>query len=598
MKPSGDGNKFSRVDLTTKNVPPPVKRGGKPKILSKPGVSWSNTNLEITPAVDSQRISPFSTPPGSDDNPDSDSANGQRSVQSYPEAPIVGSCEALPVRHHGREMKSTAKGDSDQKSSGLNVQLGRVFPPPFTPNDSRPGLPPRQEAAIKAPYAPPIRPISMLNRTWTEQASRGKRVATPTKPRISLPHSILPTDPEVSKSGHMPPPKRAQTSTTIVDSINEPRTGSRRQYLGLESAVSTGDDDRPDTGSKLSSSITHPSYPDTSYSNRRPPYIQDGVRAIELRYETKLFEISSRYICTTGYLTRAWDLASGDMVLNVGHDEKEMRATALAFKPGACPEDEGLRIWLGTNYGDLQELDVPCQTVLYTKSAAHSRREIIKIFRHQNSMWTLDDDGTLLIWAPDRTGLPNLQSSPLVRKINKGHSFSLIIQDNLWLAAGKEIRIFRPNSNDEAAFSVSKQPLCQPGVGEVTSGAVVSDQLHCVYFAHTDGKVTAYSTADFTCLGVFNVSVYKINTLVGAGSYLWAGYNSGMIAVYDTRTQPWTAKKEWQAHSHPVTNILVDRSSVWKSGILRVASIGLDNLVRLWDGMLKVDWLGMLTKRI
>lgn len=331
-------------------------------------------------------------------------------------------------------------------------------------------------------------------------------------------------------------------------------------------------------------------YPDASVSNRKPPRIKQGIHEFDTGYDTRLFDICRDSLCTSGYLTRAWDLASGNSMMNLSHGE-QTKVTAIAFKPGASADKEGQRLWAGTNYGDLIELDVASQHVVTSKASAHSRREIVRIHRHQNTMWTLDDGGNLNVWFPDEDGLPNMHRDPLIHRVPKGHTFSIVIQHRLWLAIGKDIRVFQPASSADTDFQLTVHPLTQPNVGEITSGAVISNQHDRVYFGHTDGKVTIYSTKDFSFLGVVNVSVYKINALAGAGDFLWAGYNTGMIYVYDTTTQPWRTKKDWQAHSHPVSSIMVDRSSVWRSGYLQVASIGTDNAIRLWDGILEDDWL-------
>ena len=314
---------------------------------------------------------------------------------------------------------------------------------------------------------------------------------------------------------------------------------------------------------------------------------------IQPNYDTKLFEISNRYLCTSGYLTKVWDLMSGEMIMGLSLGEKEIRVTALAFKPGSKTKNESVQVWLGTNYGDLYEVDITTQAILHTRLAAHNRREIIKVFRYQNNMWTLDDDGRLHIWQGSEDGMPSLEESPLVRRLPKGHSCSILIQGTLWLAIGTGIRIYRPNSDDDTKFVVRDEPLSQPGVGEITSGTIIPGKSGIVYFGHADGKVTSYSTRDFSCLGTFNVSGYKINCLAGAGSYIWAGYSNGMICVYDTSTTPWKTKKDWQAHDRPVTNILVDLCSIWEPAQIQVASISTDNTVRLWDGMLEQDWLGI-----
>lgn len=589
----GDTN-INHPRLAANSGPPPVRRAEKPKIPTKPTASKSSKNLETDPIVSSTRVSPFSTPSSSDDNLDTEAARS-RSPLNMAKSKKESQLQQASAHRNPSEQKSGDNGDFHQ--SLLNSEAPLKVKPHLSslPNDlptSRPGLPPRRDPDKKPAQSPRPRPVSILNRNRPEQDGRQDSFGLLTKPRIPSGHSHISADGKYSRPGFIPPTRRPEPSITAGNRRNEADDWPMGQDVsqGLSQVLDvnfTLDPEAPN-----SNTSPHP-YPDTSNLNRRPPYLQKGVQKIDVNYDTKLFDVSSRYVCTTGLVTRAWDF-SGSMVLNLGHDERDTRVTALAFKPGAAPDDEGLRIWLGTNYGDIQEVDIPSQTVCYIKSAAHNRREILKIYRYQNSMWTLDDDGRLYIWPAGEDGLPSLQLAPTARRVSRGHSFSLIIQDTLWIATGKEIRVFRPLSKDDAGFYVTKQPLSQHGVGEITTGAVVTGRFHCVYFGHTDGKVTSYSTDDFNCLGVFNVSVYKINSLIGACSFLWAGFNSGTICVYDTSTQPWTTKKEWQAHpDHPVSNILVERSSLWKSGSLRVASIGMDNTVRFWDGMLEQDWLGL-----
>lgn len=579
-------------------MPPPVNRAEKPKFSTQHVRSGSNVNCESHITLGGKRVSPLSTPRSSVDNIEFDSTKSRQGPMGIMRPEKGSHFQPAAINDYVQPRKG---GDIDEESSTPDTYIHSNFQPSSLTRDVsqfRPGLPPRQEVDKTRQQFSMSRPIPMPNKTWTEQIDRLENPAVQIKPRIPAANSNVSTNVKYATSELMPPPKRSQT--LITPKYTVPETNYRTQAQGPPqvSPVYSPLKNRLPDPETLNISNNHLPYPDTSKLNRRPPYFQQGIQTIETHYDTRLFDMSGRYICTTGYLTRAWDLFSGDLVLNLGHDEKETQVTALAFKPGASFEEEGVRIWLGTNYGDIQEVDIPSQTVLHTKSAAHGRREIVKILRYQNSMWTLDDDGILYIWSAGETGLPSLEQIPTSRKVPKGHSCSLIIQDTLWIAAGKEIRVFRPNSEDDATFTVTRQALSQPGVGEITSGTMIAEQPHCVYFGHADGKVTTYSTTGFACLGVFNVSLYRINSLAGAGSYLWAGFNSGVISVYDTNAQPWSTKKEWQAHDHPVANIVVDCSSIWKFGDLQVASIGIDNTVRLWDGMLEQDWLGMKTCKL
>lgn len=485
----------------------------------------------------------------------------------------------------------STRSERPNAEAGRQDSTPRSSPVVVDKQNFRPELPPRQVVEKPPGQLPQISSRPSYDRSWTDHRDGPK--GSPSKQRVpSAPQpswsNLAPSQSEpatplrghhnsnrsvhhIDKTKIMPP---MQNNSTSVDNF---------ETLNIDSAP------RSEKGFTPSPS----EYPDTTSSNRRPPFIRQGAQMIQTNYDTKLFEISNRYLCTSGYLTKAWDLTNGEMIMSLSLGEKEIRVTALAFKPGPVMDHEGVRVWLGTNFGDLYEVDILTQAILYTKSAVHSRREIIKVFRYQSNMWTLGEDGRLNVWQGNEGEMPSLESNPRVRRIPKGHSFSILIQDTLWLASGTGIRIFRPNSDDDAKFIVREEPLGQPGVGEITSGAIVPGKLGVVYFGHADGKVTSYSTKDFACLGVFNVSTYKINCLAGAGSYIWAGYSNGMIHVYDMNTSPWKTKKDWQAHDRPVTSILVDLGSIWQPAQLQVASIGTDNTVRLWDGILEQDWLGI-----
>jgi hypothetical protein len=284
-------------------------------------------------------------------------------------------------------------------------------------------------------------------------------------------------------------------------------------------------------------------------------------------------------------------LVTGDQLLNLNHGET-VKIMSISFKAFSTPEEEGQRLWLGNNVGDLVEVDIASQSVVATKSAAHSRHEVIKIYRHKDEMWTLDDVGTLHIWVPNRATTQSFDSLAQTFRVPKGHTFSLVAGNELWYATGKDLRVFDPTASEGAPFQLLQRPLCQSSAGEIVSGATINSQPDRVYFGHTDGKVTIYSRDRFTCLDIINVSLYKINSLVGVGQYLWAGFNTGLICVYDTTQTPWVMKKDWRAHENPVIGILADRNSSRKLDRLQVISLGADNLLKQWDGLLREDWLG------
>jgi len=601
---SNVGIKASQAGIGKISLPPPVNRANKPGLASRCSTPASQTggkDLEPVKNDVEDRISPFSTPPSGDSSPEVESRSVMRTggVRFSKTAPPVqnGGYFPPPPTHPAVEARREARNGAPSPQARMPEarESGSASKPsnPAGRAGQLPGQLPRRDSDMRS--------ADNAKRSETISVPQVRR-PIPSRPRVDDQISRISTD-------FLPPPKR----NAILRDQHAPSTKTGRTSRPTAvppSRTSSGLSETTDDGSGARgmdvknldvfgleaeiASFSSAAYPDGSQSNRRGPWMRSGTPVIDTTYDTRLFDVCSRYICATGYLTKAWDIRTGKMIMDLGHGERDIKITAIAFKPGANSEEEGARVWLGSNYGDIQEVDLSSQSIIQMKPQAHDRREIVKIYRHQNSMWSLDEGGKLLVWLPDDQGLPNLQNAPLPYKVSKGHSFSIVIGDKLWLATGKEIRIYKPGAPGDDGFFVILQPLSQANAGEITSGAVISNQLQRVYFGHTDGKVSIYSTTDYKCLAVVNVSVYKINTLAGAGLYLWAGFNTGMIYVYDTRKQPWQVKKDWIAHTGPVLNILTDRSSVWKLAYLQVASIGVDNSIKIWDGMLEDDWLGTL----
>lgn len=580
----------NQSETAAKAMPPPVNRADKPKIPIKPPEFSTRTNLEPISASVDERVSPFSTPPSSDEGESSRSAfpieNKRKFVRQLEvQAPMMrqASSVSTPKPLYGEvedvRVLSQPKRHIDARASGFAQQQV----PHVRLGDDPPGLPPRR-----------VQGRGIIDETSSDLTPMNKNFQIQALQRTGVMHQRGTSSNSNSNTNFQIPPKRVPVikppEVVISESDHNLKTASKSLDAGSGEETALDADGSSNRASE---------YPDTSNMNRLPPYCSLAVPEIEMIYDARLLDICGQYVCTAGHVTRVWDIVSGDSVLNFGYGEKEIKVTALAFKPGATASEEGTRMWLGTNHGELQEVDIASESIVYAKSGAHGRREIAKIYRHQNSMWTLDDGGMLCVWLGDDSGLPNLQGSPLSHRLPRGHTFSLITQDTLWFATGKDIRVFRPLATEGSAFALLQSPLGQPGIGSVSAGGVIAGQTDRVYFGHADGKVSIYSTKDFSCLGVVSVSVYKISCLAGAGFYLWAGYNTGMIYAYDTRTHPWTTKKEWLAHHNsPVINIVVDHSSLWKTSVLRVTSIGSDNAVRFWDGTLENDWLGTKYRNI
>ena len=655
------------------SIPPPVNRAEKPKISPKPKPPQEHETRRLTPEpieMPENRVSPFSTPPGSEgspsperhifvahrppppdvvrtslENPGSGVRSETFSTQSRQSqrdpcllgfsgptgsieprdprslgfstdlpASTIRNYETGPARANTVAERSSRRlsGNRDpcdaaflsQKPAQRHVsEQVRTLPPRTVPRIPAPGSrplvrDPRQYGLSKANYAgsqpegqarraPPAPPTKeseaqLNNRGPVPLSQRSDRSTNPAT------RTRNPSVPSAAMHSEFPPPPRRTTSeesTTQVRTMSKQNTTTMYASKHVSRAFVEDSDEAEEHDQDLPANRSE--YPDSSQANRRPPHFNHGAQELPTKFDSRVFDMCGQYICTTGYVTRAWDLSRGEQIFSLSHGET-VKMISVAFKPAQDLKDEGSRLWIGSNIGELHEVDVATQAIVAT-SAVHNRREVIRILRQGKDLWTLDDEGKLFVWRAEEFRMPSLKYSHHAHRLPKGHTFSMTVRGLLWYATGKEIRILRPG--DEASFSVLQKPLSQPGTGDITSGAYTSRQGGCIYLGHADGKVSIYTAKDYACIGVVKASDYKINAISFVGENLWMAYKTGKIYVYDTSCNPWKVKKDWRAHDGPTASMLLDPSSIWTMNRLQVASLGHDNCIRFWDGMLEEDWL-------
>ncbi|KAM5458562.1 hypothetical protein MaudCBS49596_000478 [Microsporum audouinii] len=624
------------------SVPPPVNRAEKPKIpLRKPGISTGHnatTSNTLTPSFSVQhtsmedRISPFSTPPSSPEK-----ISGTSKLNGTPEPISLSDFHAPsrlqqtqpgarpqpgPITREGPPVSRSTKQSNLISNTAPNAISPRpppitraktVIVPPNTQTSSRQGdsdQEVRPNAPVRRPSPAPPRRLETSRvglSPHRDELPSPQRVVSAIDSQTPNVYKLPPRSLSIKQpkpAPPPPPPPRRETSNLTTKTTQHtgrpppPPSNPPVRQRPPPTAL-TNDQDAITSLEQLTRSVhrTKPVvvtdtdiHPDATHTNRRPPSFRSGVSDVYTKYDTRVFDVCGQYVCTTGFFTRVWDLVTGEMIMSLNHGET-VKGSAIAFKPGRSVDEEGAIIWIGTTAGELQEVDIRTQSIINTRPA-HSRREIIRIYRYQKELWSLDDEGKLLVWAPDESGSPNLQYSynhPYDR-MAKGHTFSMVVGNTIWYATGKEVRLYQPHAQD-TAFQVLKPPLGKNHSSEVTCGTMSMTNGGMVYLGHADGKVTIYSCKDYSYLGTVTISMYKISSLTAAGDYLWASYKTGMIYVYDTSTNPWIVKKDWNAHSHGVCGMMLDLSSVWTVNKLQVVSLGVDNYIRVWDAMLEEDWL-------
>ncbi|KAI9664263.1 MAG: hypothetical protein M1831_002442 [Alyxoria varia] len=556
--------------------PPPINRAAKPGTVGRDVDLTVKTQSLSVNKDDGNKTSPFSTPPSSnDDSPERNIGSQVWGGRSHYELPQGRSSSPRPNVNVEHTRQRSVQAPAPHPPRTISLEHRKVDP-------VQDDLEPRP----KPPQPPPPR---------ISHAAGGSR------PTSILARSSLDVPRPFRQNGPIEPPARANSHpppTTSPSQTNVPRKlphtpsprssaeATRSSHISSQPAPSLQSD-----GPGTSNPSNTLEFPNSSQASRRPPVFSIGPQWIPTGFDCRLMDVCGELVCTTGTLTKVWNSLTGKLVLSMTHAET-VKITALAFKPARKVEEEGLRLWLGTNHGEIQEIDLESRTVVASNSHAHARREVTRIFRHAAEMWSLDEEGKLFVWPTDSTGSPNLEKDLYNGRIPKGHSASVIVGNQFWVASGRDVRVFRPNTDPtRIPFQVTKQSISPSNLADITTVAIIPNDTDKVYFGHSDGKITTYSRRDFSCLGTASISLYKINCLAGVGDYLWAGFNTGVIMAYDTRVRPWKAKKYWLAHSNPVIKILLDPSSIWKFDRLQVVSLGVDNAICLWDGLAQDDWI-------
>lgn len=575
--------------------PPPASRLEKPPVPNlKPTSAPEPRGHPLTKRGDIvEETSPFSSPPNSpgaenEMPPELPTRPSQKPQSAAPGRPKPSFASFEPPLNHLSIV--TKRLGNDQDVNG--VTRGHISPQ--LTGESRPALPARPQPheltsqhlpmhVVKAPPRPPRSvPQSSLQKPATPSPpppppnTGGRAVSNPTQlqqlPPPSKSHGRSKTADQWS--GRSSPEGRAPQ--TPISSTQKPFP-TPVVYEGVNP--------------KNEPPIQITAFPDSSSTNRRPPIIKKGAHDINPKYDPRIFDVCGQYVCTSGHLTRVWSLVDGEQIVSLAHTEG-VKATAVAFKPAADPDHEGAKLWIGTNVGEIMEVEVATHRILNSRAGVHGRSEVAKIYRHFNELWTVDEGGNLFVWAPGDDGSPSLDGNPAqIYKLPKGETFSMLVGDELWQATGKTIRVFAPTADNHRPFQVLVRAITADGAGDITAGTTIRSQPGKVFFGHADGKISIFSTKDYCCQTIFSISTWKVNALAGVGQYLWTGYNTGKICVYDVGQTPWAVLKEWQAHDNALFKMKVDPASTYQLEQLQVVSLGADSRIKVWDGLLQDDWL-------
>ncbi|GAA5894786.1 hypothetical protein JCM6882_006680 [Rhodosporidiobolus microsporus] len=472
------------------------------------------------------------------------------------------------------------------RSPSNSISNGSAAPPSLA-------LPPRRENSLSpstagsAPALPARKSSAPLPLPPRPTAAPSPSTPAPPVPSASLPY-IPP-----------PPPTR-----------NAPPSGSitpLRPGLGANGEDGSSDEEGED--SVLAKSQE---FPDATFANRRPPILRNR-RMIQSQNQFSAVAVRGQRVVTAHHKLHIWYPSASSTVesLSLGGDQQKFLSLAFRAPSEDSPEDDGRFLWCGTKEGDLYEVDTEHRVVTQVRQNAHAH-PVHWIFRAGRAMVTVDESGKVSFWGSslDNNGRAADLSSGAYKqhRVPEKQNWAATVGDELWTSSGPatkqgssavsmrspQIRVFDPSGARGGNFSFLPRPLVTPEsaghVGAVTAHAIVPHQDHLVYLGHDNGYVSVWDRATYACVLVQRISPYSISAMCGVRRYLWAGYRTGQLYVYDVESEPWTVKKAWKAHKDPVVRLVVDPASLWQDETLQVASASNDT-VCLWDGFLREDWL-------
>ncbi|KAJ6579596.1 DNase I-like protein [Mycena vulgaris] len=464
---------------------------------------------------------------------------------------------------------------------------------------------------------PPPLPLRRPTLASTEELTAGPP-RLPVRPPISI---TLHSDPELSPSTLTSTPSTSERKTFRSSRLPPPPT--RTIALG-EKLPPARRPPSPSSDEESGDEAPSPDLPDSSRSSRRPPhlsfrtgYVGPSEPKITVpAHHGHVIVSGTRIVVSTNHHVKIYDVSLSDVPvfslekreLAHGHGMKELRVTSMEYRPCGDPDDRGCLLWIGTKDGHLVELDVRTGCITAAKPAAHIH-PIVRIFRHGRSMVTLDDAGKTLLFAPgdDGADIQLAFTPPRIARITEKQDFAQMVGGKLWTATRAELHGARMQTIRVFDLFVPGAParavVPLEAVGAITDATMLPSNPGVVYVAHEAGAVSLWTLDEDggwpRCVEVVRVSTSDVLCVEGVNNRLWAGGRSGMISAYDVSVRPWVVTNCWMAHTKlPVNELAVDHYGIEKTGRLCVVSVGRDEQVRLWDGLLASDWVDLeLMKR-
>lgn len=429
----------------------------------------------------------------------------------------------------------------------------------------------------------------------------------------------------------------SSSNTTTINSSNIRRSNT---------TVTTNNNKRAMSRSELL--MTTSIYPDFSQATRNAPHILMDHRPFSTGHKGNIYALAAcKNLIFTGSSNqlKTWDVYSGTVMIQIqidhqgnssssgggGSNNLNMNQTnnsnnndsgggerirSIVTAPSVLPIDEGRYIWVARQDTMLAIVDTRAggssYKVISKRSDVHMS-PVLFLLRYGNSeIWSIDDGGVLNVWDVLAGGTDNTSITTITPKryhVTSHAVAATIYGSKLWMSSGRTLACHTipiasfgghgstPNSFNNDAKSQQLPPVRIPNdMGNITKLMTIPYHPYRIFASHDDGKISMWDTRTMERMQVITVSMYGICTMACVGEYhVWAGYNTGMIYVYDTRPEKWRVLKMWKAHTGAVTQLVVDQSSLLLDeikGRLQVVSSDSNGFVGVWDGLLTEHWKG------
>ncbi|KAI9254592.1 Endonuclease/exonuclease/phosphatase [Phascolomyces articulosus] len=367
-------------------------------------------------------------------------------------------------------------------------------------------------------------------------------------------------------------------------------------------------------------------YPNMQHFDRLPPHI----KTFPSHHRRTLRAIAGCQgrLATASHSIKAWEHAidrpNATISLTPSTDSAGAdRVNSLAYTLS------GHYLWAGLDDGYVVVMDVkqhqqqqkssPLSLILNNKIIAevHQHESAVKhILRiDNNELWTIDDNkGELLRW-PLMHEFDHFDSKSIMpvsgrHRVTPKSISAVILRGGigrqqqhhhvLAMTAGDTIDVYRfvplySSTMPQGPEVHMPYRVVRPSndLGPITQlVALPRGRLAC---AHIHGRISVWNSEKWEQVLQVAIPTYGVSAMaLSLGKYLWTGYRTGMIYVYDISSdEQWKLVKMWQAHQGPITMFTVDELSLLSASpsldekpLMQVISADQQGNVSIWDGLL------------